>query len=251
MGVSGLIPVVMQRISFHDQITINSSFTSFFFFLSFTLYNMAYSNLRIMQVPYQKGMKQDDSLMSPPLTPTDTFHPPHATLSPTLWDYPTKNRKQFIESYSRMVPSLRKTNCIDTNERTFALNVYRDLLITKKQQEQEDKIKDCAMLDNVVPHTKKRKLAITALKDKQAAPPQKRKRVSSVLPSGKDAALAFDAIDIDTSDQDFYPEGWVPRKEALDQVPVKVSWKGKFKKKKCNQSIRTNIFFFYRRSSFS
>jgi hypothetical protein len=212
---------------------------------------MAFSNtvLRIMQVPYQKvptmPIKQDNSLMSPPLTPTDAHHPPHATLSPPqqLWDYPAKNnRKQFIQSYSRMVPYLRKnSNCI-CNERTFALNVYRDLLITKKQQEQEDKIKDCAMLDKraVVPHTKKRKLAISAsLQDKQQHhdAPQKRKRVSSVLPSGKDAALAFDAIDIDTCDQDFYPQGWVPLREALDQVPVKVTWKGKKKKKACNNHL--------------
>lgn len=224
-----------------------------------------------MQVPYHNHhhekepmpatiSNQDDSLMSPPLTPTDAHHPPPTILSSSLWDFPsTKNRKQFIESYSRMVPSLRQnSNCIDTNERTFALNVYRDLLITKKQQEQEDKIKDCTMLDKktIVPHTKKRKLVISAneVKDKQNAP-QKRKRVSSVLPSGKDAALAFDAIDIDTCDYDFYPQGWVPLRDALNQVPVKVSWKGRTKKKKKRnlqkQLVLIQFFHEYRCSAFS
>ncbi|KAI8380149.1 hypothetical protein BD560DRAFT_388723 [Blakeslea trispora] len=189
--------------------------------------------------------KETESLLSPPLTPTEVHQPQPVGLSPPTvpmnqplcWNYTPKDRKGFIGAYSRMVPYLRKTNCIkDTNERMFALNVYRDLLINKKA-EQDKKKKGCTMLDEtVVQHTKKRKLAIMSATDdtsnhtmainEDKHQPMKRKRVSSVLPSGKDAALAFDAIDIDTCDQDFYPQGWVPLREALDQVPVKVAWKG-------------------------
>ncbi|KAI8373431.1 hypothetical protein EDC96DRAFT_499288 [Choanephora cucurbitarum] len=185
--------------------------------------------------------KETESLLSPPLTPTEVHQPHPVGLSPPTvamnqplcWNYRPKNRKAFIGAYSRMVPNLRKnkTDLEDApgSERMFALNVYRDLLINKKKSEQDKK--GCTMLDEtVVPHTKKRKLAIMSASEDvmilNQDKPMKRKRVSSVLPSGKDAALAFDSIDIDTCDQDFYPQGWVPLREALDQVPVKVCWKG-------------------------
>ncbi|CAO3651834.1 unnamed protein product [Mucor fragilis] len=190
--------------------------------------------LRIMQDSYThlkaNAKNQDDSLMSPPLTPTD------APLN-DLWHYSAtveelsmpsieatrKDRKQFIKNYARMVPSLRKNK--RNAHGVFALNVYRDILLKQQQQRQQQqkqqeksKYNHCARLDNVVPHTKKRKMV--------AEDGIKRKRVSSVLPSGKDAASAFDAIDIDTSDILFYPEGWAPNNAALDHVPVKVNWKG-------------------------
>lgn len=186
--------------------------------------------LRIMQDSYthlkSNAKNQDDSLMSPPLTPTD------APLN-DLWHYNAtedlpiqsientrKDRKQFIKNYARMVPSLRKKK--RNTHGIFALNVYRDILLKQQQQQQKlqenSKYNHCVRLDNVVPHTKKRKMV--------AEDGIKRKRVSSVLPSGKDAALAFDAIDIDTIDMLFYPQGWAPFNEALDQVPVKVTWKG-------------------------
>lgn len=177
--------------------------------------------LSIMHQVYDKNHIEDDSLLSPPLTPTE----------PPKWDhYPRKNRKAFIESYCRMVPYLRSTH---GHDRVFALNVYRDLLLmnTNKQdddQEKEKRIDKCTRLDKpaVIP-TKKRKLNPSNVhKDKQPCTLKKR-RVSSVLPTGKDAASAFDSIDIETNDTDFYPPGWVPSQEALDTIPVKVSWKGK------------------------
>lgn len=168
-------------------------------------------------IHHSKEQVRDDSLMSPPLTPTEAHHP---TLSiQDSWYYPRK-RKEFITSYSKMVPFLRKGN--NDNHGMFALNVYRDLMLVKSRREIKKEENDCVMSDQtVVVHTQKRKLCS---EDKQ--PQKKRKRVSSILPTGKEAALAFDSIDIDTSDRDFYPTGWVPVRHALDQVPVKVCWKG-------------------------
>lgn len=186
-------------------------------------------SLRIMQNPYvhQKGQVVNDSLMSPPLTPTEAHHPTLSINDQSCWYYP-RRRKEFITSYSKMVPFLRKSNDCN-NGSMFALNVYRDLLLSSTNNEDKGKSKikvkenDCVMSDEtVVPHTQKRKLCFTVEEDKK-----KRKRVSSILPTGKEAALAFDSIDIDTSDQEFYPVGWVPLRNALDQVPVKVCWKGK------------------------
>ncbi|KAI8637902.1 hypothetical protein BD408DRAFT_423840 [Parasitella parasitica] len=187
--------------------------------------------LRIMQDSYthlkENTKNQDDSLMSPPLTPTDAplndlWHcNANVELPMPSIESPRKNRKQFIKNYARMVPSLQKKK--RNAHGIFALNVYRDILLKQEQlqqQKKQDKSKynHCVRSDNAVPHTKKRKTV--------AEDGVKRKRVSSVLPSGKDAALAFDAVDIDTADIIFYPQGWAPFNEALDQVPVKVNWKG-------------------------
>ncbi|KAG2237245.1 hypothetical protein INT48_006649 [Thamnidium elegans] len=189
-------------------------------------------SLRIMQNSYnpqyhQKGEVTNDSLMSPPLTPTEAHHPTLNSIESACWYYP-KKRKEFITSYSKMVPFLRKKNDCDHGS-MFALNVYRDLYLTSKGESKINKIKenDCAMSDKtVVPLSQKRKSSHSSSysgnyieEDKKT---HKRKRVSSILPSGKEAALAFDSIDIDTNDQDFYPSGWVPLVDALDVVPVKV-----------------------------
>ncbi|KAI8984770.1 hypothetical protein BDF20DRAFT_816982 [Mycotypha africana] len=60
--------------------------------------------------------------------------------------------------------------------------------------------------------------------------PSKRKRVtiSSILPIGKEAQAAFDALDIDSTDEVYYPEGWIPSNHALDEHngAIKFSWKG-------------------------
>jgi hypothetical protein len=268
-----------------------------------TLTTSKSSTLRIMRDPYiyekRNCAPTNDSLMSPPLTPTELHHPTTtaATSSATSvcqeeeeemqsWYYnnkreesiatPTKSRKEFITSYSKMVPFLRNSANDNNNRSIFALNVYRDLILsnndklaanskeestrnissnfsnsnynncsssssskinndhdtTKKRKEN-----DCAMLDKtVVPHSRKRNLSFSSSfnsdeeveeyfqEDKKKT--HKRKRVSSVLPTGKEAAIAFDSIDIDTKDEEFYPNGWVPFKLALDQVPVKVYWKG-------------------------
>lgn len=195
-------------------------------------------SLRIMQNPsydaqyHQKG--SNDSLMSPPLTPTEAHHPTLNSIESACWYYP-KKRKEFISSYSKMVPFLRKKNDCDHGS-MFALNVYRDLYLTasSKGKSKINKIKenDCAMSDEtVVPLSQKRKSSSSGSSGyiEQDKKIHKRKRVSSILPSGKEAALAFDSIDIDTDDQDFYPLGWVPLVDALDVVPVKVCWKGKNK----------------------
>lgn len=180
-------------------------------------------SLSIMREAYEKKHIENDSLLSPPLTPTETSLPSPVTDNAS-WYSCSRKRKSFIESYCRMVPSLRSAS---TNDRVFALNVYRDLLLLGKRNE-EKKIdsSNCTMLDKpaVLP-SKKRKLNPPAPKDKQLS--CKKRRVSSVLPTGKDAASAFDSIDIQSDDIDFYPPGWVPCREALDYIPVKVTWKGK------------------------
>ncbi|KAG0785880.1 hypothetical protein G6F57_009051 [Rhizopus arrhizus] len=179
-------------------------------------------SLSIMREAYEKKHIENDSLLSPPLTPTETSLPSPVTDN-APWYSCSRKRKTFIESYCRMVPSLRSAS---TNDRVFALNVYRDLLLLGKRNE-EKKIdsSNCTMLDKpaVLP-SKKRKLNPPAPKDKQLS--CKKRRVSSVLPTGKDAASAFDSIDIQSDDVDFYPPGWVPCREALDYTPVKVTWKG-------------------------
>ncbi|KAI8988773.1 hypothetical protein BDB01DRAFT_783104 [Pilobolus umbonatus] len=203
-------------------------------------------SLRIMPEAYLAKAKDnstpvDDSLMSPPLTPTE--------IHPCFYDYPTK-RKQFIHSYARMAPYLHSNNSNQMgNDRTFALNVYRDLLLSMRMKTNHQlsgnkrksiknnmgNVNDCAKLDKpaVIP-TKKRKItnmsdaSSPVEADKQYSEPSrpKKKRVSSVLPTGKEAAMAFDAIDIDSLDTDFYPLHWVPDPENLNRIPVKVLWKG-------------------------
>ncbi|KAG2209776.1 hypothetical protein INT47_001924 [Mucor saturninus] len=185
-----------------------------------------------MQNPYySKEQVRDDSLMSPPLTPTEAHHPTLSIEHDDSWYYP-RRRKEFITSYSKMVPFLRKRKEHDDsdNHGMFALNVYRDLMLVgqqdnkKSRREIKKEENDCVMSDEtVVPHTQKRKLCFTSPSEQDK---KKRKRVSSILPTGKEAALAFDSIDIDTPDKDFYPVHWVPLRNALDQVPVKVCWKG-------------------------
>lgn len=133
--------------------------------------------------------KTDESLLSPPLTPTEPLSP--------ITIHTTNHRKDFIHAYSKMVPHLRPSN--KKKHRFIELNVYQ-YYYNKHCKKQPQ----CAKNNEL-----------------------KKKRVSNILPTGKDAALAFDAIDIDSCDQDFYPDGWVPSKQALDRVPVKVSWKGK------------------------
>lgn len=183
-------------------------------------------SLRIMQFHHKKEQPTmtNDSLMSPPLTPTEATHE-------SFYHYPItkrRQRKEFIQSYSKMVPYLRPNG----GDSIFALNVYRDMYlkpsITKKEDEPMPAV--AAAAADVVPaqhqlpsiqqqQQQKSSLAVPVV--------MKRKRVSSLLPSGKEAALAFDSIDIDTIDQEFYPMGWVPHSNALDLVPVKVCWKGK------------------------
>ncbi|KAI9278068.1 hypothetical protein BY458DRAFT_471506 [Sporodiniella umbellata] len=164
---------------------------------------------------YDKKDTEDTSLLSPPLTPIEF------TSTDSLYHYP-KNRKSFIESYSRMVPYLQPKNHT-SNGRVFTLNVYRDLLPLNRVSKISSK--RCTMLNKTVSVSPKKRKCIQAItKDKQ--PSQKKKRVSSVLPSGKDAALAFDSVDIQSIDSEFYPSGWIPSLDALDSIPVKVTWKG-------------------------
>ncbi|KAG1446387.1 hypothetical protein G6F56_009587 [Rhizopus delemar] len=173
--------------------------------------------LSIMRGVYDKKNVEDDSLLSPPLTPIEY------TSADSLYHYP-KSRKSFIESYSRMVPYLKRKKYA-SHDRVFALNVYRDLLALDSKKNKIDS-KKCTMLNKaVLAPSKKRKLTQSSTKDKQPSC-NKRKRVSSVLPSGKDAAIAFDSIDIHSNDIDFYPSGWTPYQGALDAIPVKVTWKG-------------------------
>ncbi len=191
--------------------------------------------LRIMREPYYEKEQVNHSLMSPPLTPTEAHHP---TTVHHDWYYPTNKRKEFITSYSRMVPYLKTSE----NNGVFALNVYRDILLKQQDKGNHNKInkdnkknQDCVMLDEtVVPLSRKRTFCSDEEEENSEEEEdktmkkvyKKKKRVSSILPTGKEAALAFDAIDIDSNDQDFYPSGWVPFRGALDQVPVKVCWKG-------------------------
>lgn len=210
--------------------------------------------LRIMRDPYgyhhgyEKGeiTKVNDSLMSPPLTPTEA-HPTESLADDSCWLQPSsgRRRKEFIHSYSKMVPFLRKSNDCNYGS-TFALNVYRDIMITtSKGHNDNKKIKEknssnCVRLDEtVVPLSRKRTAnEVVVIEEEDKKKVFKKKRVSSVLPTGKEAAMAFDAIDINSSDQEFYPTGWVPLKEALDRVPVKVCWKGKK-----NSSLNLNYYF--------
>lgn len=277
------------------------------------------NNLRIMRDPYipydQKMIKKyNDSttttttattLMSPPLTPIELYHPTTTSSScSNIIDLDEKSqvqswyndnqqqqynkRKEFITSYSKMVPFLKRQPASTMNQQfnddnnnknsVFALNVYRDLFLINEdksittennkvvvvagatttpsnnnnnnksvmmmmmnntqQQEQQQKENDCAMLDKpVVQHSRKRNLSFTSYNFDQTTTEEeqdktnnkKKRRISSILPTGKEAAIAFDSIDIDSMDQDFYPIGWVPFTSALDQVPVKVYWKGKKK----------------------
>lgn len=204
--------------------------------------------LRIMRDPYgyhhgyEKGeitkVNNDSSLMSPPLTPTEAHLPTESLADDSCWlqSSSSSRRKEFIHSYSKMVPYLRKAN--DSNHgSTFALNVYRDIMLTTKDKvknNNNNKIKEknttCVRLDEtVVPLSRKRtsnEVVVIEGEEEDKKKVFKKKRVSSVLPTGKEAAMAFDAIDIDSSDQEFYPTGWVPFREALDRVPVKVCWKG-------------------------
>ncbi|KAG1451672.1 hypothetical protein G6F56_008023 [Rhizopus delemar] len=158
--------------------------------------------LRIMPKKYED--KHQNDLLSPPLTPTESCH----------W-YEPKSRKSFIQSYCRMVPFLKK----GTTHRVFAMNVYRDLLKVKKEKKIDNNV---TRSDKAAVLPSKKRKSVVTIKDK---PCPKRRRVSS-LPSGKDAAAAFDAIDIESQDIDFYPSDWVPCQGKLDVIPVKVYWKG-------------------------
>jgi hypothetical protein len=188
-----------------------------------------------MRDPYfhKKAIEHNDSLLSPPLTPIE---------AQSSWYVPRK-RKNFIGSYARMAPLLRPSYSAIGNDRIFALNVYRDLLLidstdsistNKNKNSSKDNKQcssnrivieqnDCAMSDKAVVSPTKRRRTVSEVDKKR-----KRNSSSSVLPTGKDAAAAFDAINIDLSDDCFYPQDWVPSVEALDFVPVKVSWKGKY-----------------------
>jgi hypothetical protein len=42
-----------------------------------------------------------------------------------------------------------------------------------------------------------------------------------------DAAMAFDRVDIEESDHEFYAPEWIPSYHVFDQRPVRVVWKGK------------------------
>lgn len=173
-------------------------------------------SLSIMRKVYEKKQIEVDSLLSPPLTPIETTYSPE-TDNVTFYSYP-KSRKSFIESYCRMAPLLKSGNH-GLNDRIFSLNVYRDLLNKKKE---EEKINNGMLNKSVVVPSKKRKLSVS--KDKQ--PSYKKTRVSSVLPTGKDAASAFDSIDIESTDLDFFPSRWLPSRQSLDFIPVRVHWKG-------------------------
>lgn len=221
--------------------------------------------LRIMRDPYgyhhgyEKGGEitkvNDSSLMSPPLTPTEAHHPTESLADDSCWlqSSSPSRRKEFIHSYSKMVPYLRKPN--DSNHgSTFALNVYRDIMMsattitTTINNNNNNKIKEknsnhCVRLDEtVVPLSRKRtsnEVVVIEGEEEDKKKVFKKKRVSSVLPTGKEAAMAFDAIDIDSSDQAFYPTGWVPFREALDRVPVKVCWKGS-----SSLNLKKKLYFF-------
>lgn len=157
-------------------------------------------SLKPLDIIMYKSEKTDKSLISPPLTPTDALSPVSASAA-TI-----NHRKGFIHAYSKMVPYLRPNN--RKTSKVIQLDVYQQYYSTH-----------CRKLKLIKHNTSLQEKATTTNK-------QKKKRVSNYLPTGKDAALAFDAIDIDSYDQDFYPAGWVPNKQALDKTPVKVSWKG-------------------------
>jgi hypothetical protein len=42
-----------------------------------------------------------------------------------------------------------------------------------------------------------------------------------------DAAMAFDRVNIEESDDQFFESGWIPSYQVFDQRPVRVVWKGK------------------------
>jgi hypothetical protein len=181
-------------------------------------------NLLILNDAYKKHSIEEHRLLSPPLTPIE------AQPSNPIWNYARKNkRKEFIKSYARMAPYLKPVSSrkllASGHERVFSLNVYRDVAIEKKKN--DDDIRHSIMLNKTV-------VSLSPKRKPMSEKPtdiKKRKRVGSVLPTGKDAAMAFDAIDIDSSDESFFPEGWLPCPDGLDTVPVKVSWKGTKKKK--------------------
>ncbi|KAI9277839.1 hypothetical protein BY458DRAFT_532438 [Sporodiniella umbellata] len=145
---------------------------------------------------HQAYKEPQNDLLSPPLTPTE----------PTM-QYWHQDRKAFIQSYGRMAPFLKRGN----RHRVFSLHVYRDYLLAKGEQ-------------GFSTEARSDKAAVSPSKNRKSLDPKKR-RVSA-LPSGKDAAAAFDALDIESQDLDFYPPQWAPRQDRLDSIPIKVSWKG-------------------------
>ncbi|CAO3686484.1 unnamed protein product [Umbelopsis ramanniana] len=48
-----------------------------------------------------------------------------------------------------------------------------------------------------------------------------------------DAAMAFDRVNVEESDDQFFESGWIPSYQVFDQRPVRVVWKGKEKKITC------------------
>ncbi|KAG0187442.1 hypothetical protein DFQ28_006324 [Apophysomyces sp. BC1034] len=182
------------------------------------------------------------SLLSPPLTPTEVKATPTASWQPTTPDrllvVPfNKRNKQFIESYAQMVHFLRPQghSHIHKSERVFQLDVYEALASQMENDHQQPEIEDgsgsrcrpvCARLNkSVVQQSRKRRRTISD----RAVTDKTKSRVSKTPAQKKDktdTAAAFDSIDIDSDDITHYPHAWIPNPAHLDQVPVKVFWKG-------------------------
>ncbi|KAF7726024.1 hypothetical protein EC973_009087 [Apophysomyces ossiformis] len=192
------------------------------------------------------------SLLSPPLTPTEAKTAPSsaswqpntttATVDRLLVVPFSKRNKQFIESYAQMVHFLRpeKHATIHSSEQVFQLDVYEALTsqLRKKdhQQQRRPEIEDgsgsrcrpvCARLNKDVSQQSRKRRRI--MSDKTVTDKAKSRVSKSPTTQKKDktdSAAAFDSIDIDSDDITHYPHAWIPNQAHLDQVPVKVFWKG-------------------------
>ncbi|KAI8391058.1 uncharacterized protein BYT42DRAFT_555430 [Radiomyces spectabilis] len=241
-------------------------------------------HLKIMQDSLMKTTDpclsgDDSSLMSPPLTPTETYQSiaklpwqrsrhsssngDHYAVSPSSSSpssspsFRKRKSKKFIQTYADMVHFLKPPKDADRRglatdrrpnyERAFMLNVFEALeagYIHHQRTEIDGgaENKDCTMLDkDVVQPDKKRKQPMSSRP--VSADTKKKRRVSTAkiistiaterrsseaLPRKEkvDTAAVYDTVDIDRDDPSQYPPNWYPQPTALDQIPVKVFWKG-------------------------
>ncbi|KAL0094805.1 Homeodomain-like protein [Phycomyces blakesleeanus] len=192
------------------------------------------------------------ALLSPPLTPAESkkqLNPfctsTRATLLPPL----LPSRKQFVQDYGRMIYFLRP--CSDPSihkrgrERVFSL----DLNLLPKPSLKPIRLQSASQTPTRLGKrngnrcTRLDKTGASKKRPSVPAQPTEPKRVSRTpavvnhtptSPSGiltlkkekADAAIAFDTIDIDTQDSVHFEPQWIPNPAALDQIPVKVVWKG-------------------------
>ncbi|KAI9026534.1 Homeodomain-like protein [Phycomyces nitens] len=187
------------------------------------------------------------ALLSPPLTPAESkkqLKPFYTTTKNSLLPPLLPSRKQFIQDYARMIYFLRP--CSDTSihkrgrERVFSLDLnllpkpnLKPIRLQSASQTSLGKRNGnrCARLD---------KSGASRKRPSVPAQPTESKRVSrtpavvnhlqfsgtSLKKEKADAAIAFDTIDIDTQDSEHFGPHWVPNLAALDQIQVKVVWKG-------------------------